>query len=212
MDAALEAGGRTLAVLGTGPDTVYPPENRELAARILRSGAWISEFPPGTGPDRQNFPRRNRVISGLSLGTLVVQAARDSGSLITARLAADQGREVFAVPGEVSTPASGGVNRLLREGACLVESAADVLRELAPLLKGLNAASDEETSRPEAARRPPLGPAEERILRELEDGPLDVEEIVRATGLDAAEALRLLLRLELEGLVEKEAGMRFRPL
>ncbi len=132
-EAALEAGAITIAVMGTGLDIVYPASGRELAARIREQGALVSEFPPGTPPQRSHFPSRNRIISGLSLGVLVIEAGLRSGTLITARLAANQGRDVFALPGSIHNPLAKGCHRLIRDGARLVESVAEILQELAPL-------------------------------------------------------------------------------
>ncbi len=133
---AIRAGGRTIAVLGSGIDIPYPAENKGLMDKIATSGYILSEFPPGTSPDKENFPRRNRIISGLSFGVLVIEATSDSGSLITAGYALEQGREVFAVPGNITSPASAGTNELLKKGAILTRNAEDIVKELAPVLKG----------------------------------------------------------------------------
>lgn len=198
---ALAGGGATVAVLGTGLDRIYPPVHRDLAEDIARSGALVSEFPPGTPPRPHHFPRRNRLISGLSLGTLVVEAAARSGSLITARLALEQGREVFAVPGSIRNPLSRGCHALIRDGAKLVETVNDIVEELGPL-----AAS--------AARTPgPAGPAREGpaghqgILMELMGfDPVPVDVLIERSGLTAEEVSSMLLVLELQGYVVATPG------
>ncbi|HEX4301093.1 MAG TPA: DNA-processing protein DprA, partial [Gammaproteobacteria bacterium] len=176
-------GGKTVAVWGTGLDKAYPPRNRELAIEIAEKGAVVSEFPPGTPPLPMHFPRRNRIISGLALGTLVVEAAKQSGSLITARLASEQGREVFAIPGSIHNPMARGCHRLLRDGAKLVESARDILEELAPLL-GLTALPAAplglETA---AAQAPPEDPEYKLLLNSLDFAPTSVDSLVERTGL-----------------------------
>ena len=156
---ALDGGGKTIAVLGHGIDRIYPPQNEALAKEIVANGAVCTEFPPGYPPRRENFPRRNRLISGLALGTLVVEAAKRSGSLISARLAGEQGREIFAIPGSIHNPMARGCHQLIRQGAKLVESADDILSELAPLVRHLlelpdNVASAEEAPAEPAAASP----------------------------------------------------------
>ena len=204
---ALAAGGPTVAVLGSGIDVVYPSENRALYDRIAQSGAVVSEFPTGTKPESGNFPARNRVISGISQGVVVVEAAEKSGSLITVDCAVDQGREVFAVPGPVNVPTSRGPHRLIKQGACLVESAADILEELglAPARPSGGAPSTEAAS----AANPPLTPAEARVFGFI--GPLDatVDEIARSAGLPAHEAGAALVMLEIRGLVRSLPGGRY---
>jgi len=199
---ALREGGRTLAVLGCGLDIAYPPENRGLMDKIAASGAVISEFPPGTSPLRENFPRRNRLISGLSLGVMVVEAAPKSGSLITAKHALDQGKEVFAVPGNIISETSAGTNDLLKQGAKLVTSAEDVLEELAPVLKGFIKSSVQAPA--------PVVTEDERALCCLLSGkPVHVDEISRLSGRNIPEVLATLLGLELKGVIRQLEGKRF---
>lgn len=209
-EGALDGGGATVAVCGTGLDRIYPARNQPLAQRILGRGALVSEFPPGTPPLPENFPRRNRIISGLSLGTLVVEAAQRSGSLITARLAAEQGREVFAIPGSIHNPLSRGCHRLLREGAKLVESAADVLEELGPLA-GLIAAAG-----PAPDHAPPKEQTEETedgdyetLLNAMGFEPASIDAIVQRSGLPAGAVASMLLILELRGVVTAMPGGRY---
>jgi DNA processing protein len=203
--AALGAGGNTVAVLGVGLDRVYPPEHGRLAGEIAGSGAVISEFPPGTKPLGAHFPRRNRVISGLSLGVVVVEARKGSGSLITARLAADQGREVFAVPGNVDQPGSSGTNALIRDGATLVTSARDVMQEIMPQLALAASAGTE------AAFPVPEGVPEpvRRVLAELGTVPVAADLLADRLGTPAADLMGALSEAELLGLVERLPGGRF---
>ncbi|MBS0387391.1 MAG: DNA-protecting protein DprA [Proteobacteria bacterium] len=209
-EGALAGGGRTVAVLGCGLDMVYPPEHAPLAARILaQGGALVAEFPPGTVPQRWNFPRRNRLISGLSLGTLVVEAARQSGSLITARCAVDQGREVFAIPGSIHNPLARGCHQLLREGAKLVETAADVLSELnIPFTKQdiTDSSGDPEKA---ATATPTLDKDYEILLDALGFEPQSIDALVERTGLTSPHLASMLLILELEGRVGLHPGGRY---
>ncbi|MBS0582121.1 MAG: DNA-protecting protein DprA [Proteobacteria bacterium] len=215
--AALAAGGKTVAVLGTGIDLVYPRQHAELAARIAESGALVSEFPPGVQGHPTHFPRRNRIISGLSLGTLVVEASLKSGSLTTARYAAEQGREVFALPGSIHNPLARGCHKLIREGARLVETATEVLDDLrdvgAILADGLRerlAAIDAERGGGAGAQR--RGDAHEgdpdyaALMKALDHTPAALDELVERTGLAAAALSSMLLVLELDGLVVAENG------
>lgn len=201
---ALKAGGSTVAVWGTGLDKAYPPRNLDLAEEIAAKGLLVSEFPPGTPPLPTHFPRRNRLISGLSVGTLVVEAANRSGSLITARLASEQGREVFAIPGSIHNPMARGCHRLLREGAKLVESAADILEELAPLLKLELPAAEPATDAAPAA--PPEDPEYRLLLNSLDFAPTSVDSLVERTGLTPDVVSSMLLMLELQGHVEASPG------
>jgi DNA processing protein len=201
---ALENGGRTLAVLGCGLDVVYPPENRELYEKIPEQGALLSEFPLGTRPEANNFPVRNRIISGLALGVVVVEAGMRSGTAITVQFALDQGREVFAVPGPVDSPTSVGPHRLIQQGAKLVQDLEDILEELPGVKPGpglLFAASP-------APETPGPAPAltEDPLLAFLGSEPLRLDELVQAARLPASEVLSRLTILELQGLVRELPG------
>jgi len=200
--ATLGTGGRTVAVLGSGVDVIYPSEHRSLAEDITKSGAVVSEFSLGTKPEAMHFPYRNRVISGLTLGTVVVEATEKSGSLITARCAVEQNREVFAVPGNVTTGRNRGPHRLIKEGAKLVENVDDILSEIAPTLVA---------APPPSSSSPPvtLEPDEERLLGILEGEPLHVDMVIAKSGLSAARVLELLLGLELKGIVTQLPGTHF---
>jgi len=207
---ALSVKGRTLAVLGCGIDVVYPPENRSLYEAIASNGAVISEFPFSTPPLAQHFPIRNRIISGLSLGVVIVEATEKSGSLITARLALDQGREVFAVPGIIDSPGSKGTHRLIKEGAKLVENVQDILDELRPQLTfPLAQQAPRETAASPAPRVESLKETEKTVLEVLTRRAVDVDTIIEKTGLQAKDVLAILLSLELNGHIEQQAGKRF---
>lgn len=207
---ALDAKAPTIAVCGTGLDRLYPARHKPLAQAILDGGgALVSEFAPGTEALPRNFPSRNRIISGLALGVLVVEASRESGSLITARRAVEQGREVFAIPGSIHNPMAKGCHQLIREGAKLVESVDDVLLELAPKL---GAWLREQT--PVAPAAAPLAevpddPASARLLKALSDTPQSADQLIAATGLTVAELNAALLQLELTGRASPTAGGGF---
>ncbi|MDQ7747054.1 DNA-processing protein DprA [Hydrogenophaga pseudoflava] len=190
---ALEGGGQTLAVVGTGLDTVYPQRHAALARRIAASGALISEYLLGTPPLAANFPQRNRIIAGLGHGTLVVEAAVRSGSLITARLAAEQGREVFAIPGSIHAPQSRGCHALIRQGAKLVESAQDILEDL-------------HLSTPQTPHQPALPDDQDGVLRAMGFDPIGLDALQARTGLDTAALQARLLELELDGQVGRLPG------
>jgi DNA processing protein len=191
---ALDAGGTTVAFVGNGIDRVYPAGNRKLAHAIVESGALVSEYPLGAAPERWHFPERNRLISGLSLGTLVVEAARRSGSLITARLAAEQGREVFALPGSIHNPLARGCHELIRQGAKLVETAADILAELRPLTKHMLDTVDDDYT---------------ELRKHLSFDPITIDELGRQSGLTIDQLSSMLLILELHGEVESSSGGRY---
>ncbi len=205
-EGALDAGGSTIAVTGTGLDRVYPARQRQLAHRIAEQGALVSELPPGTPPRKGNFPRRNRIISGLSVGTLVLEAARQSGSLITARLAAEQGREVFAIPGSIHNPLARGCHALIRQGAKLVETAGDVMEELASLLGGFAPVPV-----PCSKENPPPGPEKEHLflLKCMGFDPVTADQLIVRSGLTADAVSSMLLLLELEGYVSSAPGGLF---
>lgn len=198
-EGALKGGGRTIAVLGSGIDVIYPPENRELAERITESGAVVSEFPFGSCPFRQNFPRRNRIISGLALGVVIVQAGESSGALITADFALEQGREVFAVPGEIGNPLSRGTHNLIRQGARLIEGIPDILEEL-----GISAAEEHSIENKDSGVR--LSSREKRVLSHLGFSPISTDDIVIATGFFPSEVTRALVSLEVKGIVTRVRG------
>ncbi|MBI2877401.1 MAG: DNA-protecting protein DprA [Candidatus Tectomicrobia bacterium] len=202
----LAAGGRTLAVLGCGLGVTYPPESGPLREEIRRAGAVLSEFPLFTKPERLNFPVRNRLISGLSLGTLVVEAAAQSGALITAHFALDQGREVFAVPGPAYSPKSKGTHRLIKLGAKLVEGVEDILEELPPeFLKGLR-----DRLIPQEERRPPeLSPEEASIVQAIPEEGGHIDLIIRNSQLLPSQVSGILVMLELKGLVKQLPGKVF---
>jgi len=210
---ALDAGGKTIAVLGTGPDLVYPRQHRELAERIAQNGALVSEFPPGTPGRPKHFPSRNRIIAGLSLGTLVVEAGLKSGSLITARAAAETGREVFALPGSIHNPLARGCHRLIRNGAKLVETAEEVIEELtgisALLADGLRArlacmAPAQRSSK--GTNHHEGDPEYVQLLQALGEDPCALDELAERTGLPAAALSSMLLVLELDGKVSARHG------
>ncbi len=206
---AIEAGGATIAVLGSGSDVIYPVCNRRLGTEIEHHGAVVSEFPLGTPPRRGNFPRRNRIIAALSLGTLVVEAALRSGSLVTARLAGDNNREVFAIPGSIHNPLSRGCHELIRNGAKLTETTADVLTELN--FSGFNLASDQSDSR--ASRSADFTPGMDKghkiLLDALGFDPADLDTLVVRTGLPPQTVSSMMLILELEGHVQAAPGGRY---
>lgn len=215
-EATLARGGLTVAVLGTGPDVAYPRANRDLHARIAATGVVVSEHLPGTGPLREHFPSRNRILAGLSLGTLVVEAALRSGALITAREAAEAGREVFALPGSIHNPMARGCHRLLRDGASLVEDAGEVIAALAPLAAELGTAV--RTRLAGAGERPveaTAGTADppaalptgyQPLWDALGHDPTGMDELILRTALTPAELSSMLLVMELEGRVAQAHG------
>ncbi|HET8553580.1 MAG TPA: DNA-processing protein DprA [Rhodanobacteraceae bacterium] len=210
---ALETGGATVAVMGTGPDRIYPRRHQNLAATIERDGALVSEFVPGTGPKAGHFPRRNRIIAGLSLGTLVIEASVRSGSLITARLASEQGREVFALPGSIHNPLARGCHRLIRDGAQLVETVDDIIQALQPLALALGndlARRLEDDAEVNTDKPVDHDPERNRLLDALGHGePVAVDVLSQRSGLSAQAVSSLLLLLELEGEVAGQAGGRW---
>lgn len=200
---ALEVGGRTIAVQSNGVAEVYPPQHQELAEKIILSGALVSEMPPGMKPKKGMFPQRNRIISGLCLGTLVIEAADRSGALITARLAGEQGREVFALPGSVSTPNARGCHRLIRDGAHLVQDPADLLDDLGPLVESVTV-TPEQTVRHAAELQ--LNEQETAVLQAIEVDPTDINQVVVNSGLSVPRVLSTLSVLEMRRLVRRVSG------
>ena len=208
---ALKAGGRTIAVLGSGLDRIYPKEHIELAQKISKQGCVISELANDYEAKPFNFPLRNRIISGLSLGVIVVEASRRSGSLITAVHAIEQGRQVFAVPGHVDSLLSEGSHSLIRQGAILVESANDILAELAPCLKDCLPKQKEEPSQAPAPdnKLVELGSVGIDVVELLNDGPLNLEEIQEILGTEDAEIQKVLVQLELSGKIKRSFGATY---
>jgi DNA processing protein len=206
---ALAAGGLTVAVAGTGLDRVYPSRHRELAHRVAAEGAIVSEYWPGTPPLPDNFPRRNRIIAGLALGTLVVEAALRSGSLISARLAGEEGRQVLAVPGSIRNPLARGCHALIRDGATLVEAPADVLSELAALLPAPVRGAAQAGAAQDHAGAPVTDPDHARVLAAMGHDPVAVDTLVARSGLTAEVVSSILLLLELQGLVASHGGGRY---
>jgi DNA processing protein len=203
---ALRAKGRTIAVLACGLARIYPPEHKEMAARIAENGALISELPLAAAPQREAFPARNRLVSGLSLGVLVVEAARNSGSLITARHAAEQGREVFAVPGQVDSPLTRGAHALIKDGAKLVENVEDIIQELGPLSQTVVAENGEPYDDP---RLLSMNEKEAKVYSLLSSAPTAVDDIIAALGLPVSEVNSTLTVLEIRRFVKQLTGKRF---
>ncbi len=202
--AALDAGGRTIAVLGSGVDYVYPNQNRGLAREIAQAGAVVSEYALGTRPEANNFPPRNRIISGLSQGVIVVEAGERSGALITAKFAADQGREVFAVPGSILNPGSSGCNQLIQAGAIPLLSIEDVLDQL-----NLNRLGERRTEQQVVRQAVPDDPFEAELLEKISFDPQHVDELVRQFTLPAAQISSLLAIMELKGLIRQVGAMLY---
>ncbi len=210
-EGALEAGGRTIAVVGHGLSMIYPPHHRGLAEKIAQQGAIVSEFPMGIEPEAGNFPRRNRVIAGLSLGTLVVEAPSRSGALITAREAGEIGRAVFAIPGPVSSPQSQGSFALLKDGAKLVTTVGDIFEELAPALKDRIAQwSGDLTAEARVPLKEALAPEEAAIIKFIPVGsPVNLEQLAAQIQIPASDLLSSLTELELRGVVRQMPGHGF---
>ncbi|MFP4164640.1 MAG: DNA-processing protein DprA [Chitinispirillaceae bacterium] len=211
-ESCLEKRGKTVAVLGCGIDRIYPRDNEELAERICSNGTLVSEFPLGAAPEAFNFPRRNRIISGLSSGVLVVEAGAKSGALITAHYALQQGREVFAVPGPINSPMSIGTFNLLKQGAVPVSSAQDIMENISgisakPLLEPLN---ETDSFTPETDPAAVLSSEEQQILNTLSEEPIRIDELSERSGVAVSELFTLLLNLELKGFVDQICGQQFR--
>ncbi|RJP74421.1 MAG: DNA-protecting protein DprA [Candidatus Abyssobacteria bacterium SURF_17] len=205
---SLAAGGRTLAVLGCGVDVVYPRANAKIYEQIARSGALLSEFPMGCEPDPGFFPLRNRIVSGLSLGTLVVEAPNRSGALITARHALEQGREVFAVPGNIYSPYSEGCHKLIKDGAKLVENVYDIISEIERNLEGVTC-EEEKQVEPDASANVPMSAEEKKVFNFLSMVPVHIDDIGEGCNLSASQTASILMQLELKGLIRQLSGKHF---
>jgi DNA processing protein len=201
-EGALAGGGRTVAVMGTGVDVIYPSTNRKLYGRIVEQGAVMTEYVPGTGPEPFNFPPRNRIISGVSIATVIVEAGLKSGALITAKTAIEQGRDLFAIPGAAAQERSAGVNRLIKDGAAtMVETAAEIVEHLkSQLAPVLNVAA--------SLALPKMPEGEAKIYRLLEPGPVLIDEVIQKSGLGAVEVNRLLTSMQLKGVIRRFPGAR----
>ena len=199
---ALSAQGKTIAVTGTGLDRVYPAAHKQLATDIISNGVLISEFPPGTTAQANHFPRRNRIISGLCIGLLVVEAAKKSGSLITARMALEQNREVFAIPGSINNPLARGCNSLIREGAKLVETTQDILEELAHLFQP----ASKPTPTPEINTLPALDTEQQTLLNFIQFSPTSIDQMVTESGFSVENIASHLLMLEIQGYISPVNG------
>jgi DNA processing protein len=198
--AALQAGGRTLAVLGSGVDRIYPPENRSLAESIIENGAVLSDYVLGTPPESSNFPPRNRIIAGLAMAVVVIEAGQTSGALITAEFAAEQGREVFAVPGNILAPQSKGTNKLIQQGALPLLSASDIMQAL----------NLTQIGQQKAARKAlPADEVEASLINTLGDEPLHVDEVCQQTGLAIEKVSAALVLMELKGMVRQVGAMHY---
>lgn len=207
----LAAGGRAIGVLGTGIDVWYPKENKKLYEKVLENGAILSEFPMGTHPSPENFPIRNRIVAGMPLGAIIVEGAQYSGSLITARLAMEFGREVFGVPGNVTQPVSFAPNQLIKQGAKLVTSAEDVIEELpTPIRAALRQAIQPETGQANLLVAASLTPSEKKLFDLLSsDEPQPIDDIVERSGLNSSEVLATLFDLEMKGIIRQLPGKLF---
>jgi DNA processing protein len=200
---AIEVGGRTIGVLASGVLNIYPPEHKRLADEVVAHGALISESPPRMEPLSGMFPQRNRIISGLSLGVIVIEAAQRSGALITARHAMEQGREVFALPGQIDNPQSRGCHRLIKDGAKLIESADDVLDELGPLFEAIPREDGTEVRHPAELQ---LNEIETQVLHAIDSAPTSIDLVVQTTGLPVHSVLATVSVLELRRLVRRVSG------
>ena len=198
--SALRAGGRTIAVLGSGVDVIYPPEHRKLAADITAQGALVSDYPVGTSPDGVNFPPRNRIISGLSLATVVVEAGEKSGALITAEFAVEQGRDVFAVPGSILAPQSEGTNHLIEQGARPLLKMSEILEVLK---------LEQIPEKQQARKLNPLNQAEQNLLRYLSSEPVHIDQLCEITGLPINDVSATLTMMELKGFISQVGGMNY---